>query len=794
MNALDRYQAEQPWSRRELEIVGLLAEGLTNREIAGKLILSPETVKWYNKQIFDKLGVSSRTEAASKAREFGLLEEGEPAEAPESRLVASEVRLPAQITSFVGRQRELAEVKELLKKARLVTLTGPGGTGKTRLSLRVAAAVAGHYAHGVTFIGLASTVDPTQVPGTIAHELGLTEQPGQPLPATLGRYFEAKNALLVLDNYEHVLAAAPLVSDLLAAAPRLTVLATSREVLRLSGEYEYSVPPLVVPDPDQAAPLADLPQYESVELFLQRAQAAKRDFTLTAENASAVARICARLDGLPLAIELAAARLRLFSPEQLLARLDSRLAVLKGGPRDLPHRQRTLRDTIDWSYQLLDEDEKRLFWRLGVFVGGRTIAAIEAICGPGLTIDPLDGLESLLHKSLIYQEEGLGGEPRFIMLETIHEFARERLVENGEEQEIKDRHLAYFLGWVEEISPGYYYHDQQRLLEQTEAEKGNLRAAFDWGVESKQIEATARLISSLDYFWFYYDSPVEGFRWFERVLVRIEAIPRPYRSQLLNGAGRLAWINGDPALSRQFHLQALSLARELEDKREEALSQRYLAGSADQQESFDASWRRGEEALAIFRALDDKVGIAETLSTQGEIARLAGDGRLARQKYEAALEVSLDTGEKIRQIILQSNLIMIAYNEGNYREARELADSVLEQFIESGTRQGIISALWALAGPLCMLGQPVKAARLLGASAALFDEMGAADHPTDYEQVAKYRAEARAQLGESAFEAAWNEGQAMTLAEAVAYAQGDEPFTQDIGGQGKTDQSTATID
>ncbi|MGD2079237.1 MAG: LuxR C-terminal-related transcriptional regulator, partial [Chloroflexota bacterium] len=792
MNALDKYQAEQPWSSRELEIVGLLAEGLTNREIAGKLILSPETIKWYNKQIFDKLGVNSRTEAAAKAREFGLLDEGEPAEAPVSRLAASEVRLPAQLTSFVGRQRELAEVKELLKKARLVTLTGPGGTGKTRLSLQVAAAVAGHYAHGVTFIGLASTVDPMQVPGTIAHELGLTEQPGQPLPAMLGRYFEAKNALLVLDNYEHVLEAAPLVSHLLAAAPRLTVLATSREVLRLSGEYEYPVPPLVVPDPDQAASLADLPQYESVELFLQRAQAAKRDFTLTAENASAVARICARLDGLPLAIELAAARLRLFAPEQLLARLDSRLAVLKGGPRDLPARQRTLRDTIDWSYQLLDEDEKRLFWRLGVFIGGRTIAAIEAICGPGLAIDPLDGLESLLHKSLIYQEDGPGGEPRFIMLETIHEFAHERLAENGEEQVIRDRHLAYFLGWVEEVSPGYYYHDQQRLLEQTEAEKSNLLAAFEWGLESGQIEAVARLVSALHYFWYYYDSPVQGFRWFERALLEIDAVPRAYRPRLLLGAGRLAWLNGDLVKSRRFHERALTIARELEDKDNEAWAQMFVAGNIDEKELFEERWRRGEEGLAIFRSLGNKPGMAQALNIQGELARTAGNNELARQKYEQSLAISRETGEAIRQNMLLGNLAMITYNEEEYGQARDLAALMLEQFLVSGTRQGTISAFWALAGPLCMLGQPVKAARLLGASAALFDEMGAADHPTDYEQVAKYTAEARAQLGESAFEAAWKEGQTMTLEEAVAYAQGDEPFTQDIGGQGKTDQSTAT--
>jgi predicted ATPase/DNA-binding CsgD family transcriptional regulator len=774
MKESGRYQLGEPWSDRELEIVGLLAEGLTNREIAEELFLSPETVKWYNKQIFDKLGVNSRAQAAAKAREIGLLGGEQTAKSATLTFIAS--NLPAQITSFVGRQRELAEVKELLKTARLVTLTGPGGTGKTRLSLQVAAAVSGHYAHGVTFVGLASTTDPEQVPAAIARELGLLEQPGQPLPVALVRYFDAKHALLVLDNYEQLLEAAPLLSELLAAAPRLTVLATSREVLRLSGEHEYPVPPLTVPDPAHLDSLVDLADYESVAtyesvaLFLQRAKAAKPDFTLTAENAPAVAAICARLDGLPLAIELAAVRLKLFNPEQLLARLESRLEVLKGGPRDLPARQRTLRDTIDWSYQLLEEDEQRLFWRLGVFVSGRTIDAVETICGPGLTVDPLEGLESLLHKSLIYQEESPSGEPRFVMLETIHEYAHERLNDSGEARVVRDRHLGYFLGLAEEMAGGYRRQGQLRLLTNTVAEKGNLRASFDWAIETGQIEAAARLISSLSYFWYYYDSPVEGFRWFRRVLPEITAIPEAFRPALLLGAGQLATVNGDLVQGRHLYRSALTLAQELGDQHSEAWSLMLIAVDTDQKVSSSAKWQRSEQALAIFLASGDKPGQAQALNIQGELAKMAGDNELARENYLASLAVSRETGETIRQFMLQGNLSMIAYNEGDYREARDLAKSALERFHESGIRQGTISGLWNLAGPLSMLGQPAKAALLAGASAALFEEMGAADHPSDFDQVAKYTAEARARLGEVDFQAAWSEGQAMTLEQAVAYA------------------------
>jgi len=366
------------------------------------------------------------------------------------------------------------------------------------------------------------------------------------------------------------------------------------------------------------------------------------------------------------------------------------------------------------------------------------------------------------------------------MLETIHEYARERLAESGEERLIKDRHLQCFLGMAEEMAPGYRRQDQIRLLNYTAAEKGNLRAAFDWGMESDQVEACARLISSLGYFWYYHDSPVEGFRWYARVLLEIDAVPLSCQPRLLFGAGNLAWHNGDSVQSRQLYRRALALSREIGDKDNEAWAKIYYAvqtstiENMSQQDAFEASWRMSEEALAIFMELGDKPGLAQAFNIQGEIAKVAGDNKLARQSYEASLAVSLETGETIRQIMIMSNLSMIAYNEGNYQEALDLAHSVLERFVESGTRQGIITALWNIAGPLSMLGQPVKAAWLLGASAALIKEMGAADHPTDHAQVAQYTEEVRAQLGETAFQVAWDEGRAMTLKQAVAYAQNDE--------------------
>jgi non-specific serine/threonine protein kinase len=687
--------------------------------------------------------------------------------------------LPAQPTPFIGREQAVTDVRRLFDTARLVTLTGPGGTGKTRLSLQVAEAIvrvmdessAGIYADGVTFVGLATTTDPALIPGTIAHELGVVEQPGQPLVESLGRYFSNKQALLVLDNFEHVLEAAPLVSDLLSLAPQLSVLATSREALRLNGEHEYPVPPLSLPDPEQAGSVAELSDYESVALFVQRAQAAWPSFRLTEENAPAVATICARLDGLPLALELAAARVKLFGPQRLLDRLESRLRLLKGGARDLPARQRTLRDTIDWSYNLLDEDEQQLFSRLAVFTGGRSLEAVEVVCGPGLSIDALDGLESLLNKSLLYQEEGPGGEQRFVMLETIHEYASETLAETGEEKRIRDRHLRYYLSMAEEMEPGYRRHGQLFLLERTEAEMGNLRAAFNWAMESGEVEAAARMISAIDYFLSYEGYFVEAYCWFYRALDEMEQIPGEHQVRLLLGAVRMAYANGELSQSKQFCRKGLALARKLCDKRNEAwLLDQLTACFVDRPEEYEEANRYGEAALAIFKELDHKPGIAHALNIVGELARAAGDYDHAGEAYEECLAIVSETGEIYRQNMMLGNLGFVAYEERDYKRARDLNASFLRQSYKIRSGQWALGGLATLAGPLGKLGEPEKGARLLGASNALMAGMGIDYQPGDLPEIAKYSADIMSQLDEATFEAAYAEGQAMTLEQAVAYA------------------------
>jgi predicted ATPase len=829
------YEAAEAVARRQLAIDDLrekahrqLMEALARGGRRRAALQQYETVRGL---LLEELGIDPSTETQAMAESIRQDELGRriELESPEPAELRPPVKLdlPAQATPFIGREREMAEVKALLETARLVTLTGPGGTGKTRLALQVAGSMADQYADGVTFVSLAATNDPGLVPNVIAEKLGVVEQPTRPLAESLQRYLRDKQQMLVLDSFEHLLEAAPLVSDLLAAASRLSVMATSREVLRLNGEYEHVVPPMTVPEPEHAGSVSELSGYESVTLFTERARAATSGFRLTEENASGIAGICIRLDGLPLAIELAAARIKLFNPQHLLSRLESRLGLLTGGPRDLPDRQRTLRDTIDWSYDLLEEGERQLFARLVVFTGGWSLEAAEAVCALGLSIDVLDGLESLLNKSLLYQAEGPGGETRFIMLETIHEYARERLAASGEEQLIKNRHLAFFLSLAEEAEPHLLGSEQVTWLNRLESEHNNLRTALEWSqTEKDSAELNLRLAWSLTDFWNYRQHHREGRQRLRDALSGEEAArPTAVRAKALCALGSMAFAQGDYTAARPLLEDSLSMYRELglRDTLEFANALRMLGLTELHTGDYHRSADLLEESLAIFRELHDANGIARIRWHLGVRAMHTGDNESASQHLTEALTLYRRIGSKTITTYVLHVSADVAMREGDYGRATALLEESLALGRETGDGFGT-SGSFLLSGRLALLqGQLKDAKTLLSQSLTLYHELGillgitwcldimaelalagakamtSLDRQKDVGRAVRLFAaaaslrqpsgmvvaevdrpayehqleELRVELGEAGYESAWAEGQAMSMDQAVAYALGE---------------------
>jgi predicted ATPase len=460
----------------------------------------------------------------------------------------------------------VAEIRRLLAMTRLLTLTGPGGCGKTRLAVQVAATASSDYADGVHFVSLAPITELGLVVSTIAQALGVREQGSRPLLDGLQDLLREKQLLLLLDNFEQIISAAPVVVELLVVAPALKVLVTSRASLHLSGEHEFAVPPLSLPDLQDLPPLDRLTHFEAVHLFIERAQAVQSDFALTKENAAAIAAMCHHLDGLPLAIELAAGRIKLFPPQALLPRLRNRLKLLVGGARDLPSRQQTLRGTIAWSYDLLEEPEKRLFRRLAVFVGGCTLETAEAVCNAdrGLGVDVLDGVTSLVDKSLLKQEAQADGEPRLLMLETIREFGLERLAESGEAEAMRRQHAAFFLRLSEEAYPKMLSAEQSTWYRRLEVEHDNLRAALRWTLESQEAQMGLRLAGALFAFWRSCNHSREGRSWLEQVLAQPGAkAPTAARAKALFGAGTMAFFQGDFPAARQLLEESVMVGQEL---------------------------------------------------------------------------------------------------------------------------------------------------------------------------------------------------------------------------------------
>jgi predicted ATPase/DNA-binding NarL/FixJ family response regulator/transcriptional regulator with XRE-family HTH domain len=649
---------------------------------------------------------------------------GEPL--PAVNAPAPSTNLPIPVNSFAGRQQERADLARLLGVARLVTLTGPGGSGKTRLAVEVARSLARAYPDGVFFVDLAPLTDPELVPAAVAAAVGVPERRTSSLRETLAFVLGEKRLLLVLDNFEHLLAAAEFVAFLLQAGPDLSLLVTSRAPLRVRGEREYPLSPLPLPPArhDTASVLATNP---AVTLFVARAQDVRPDFELTDENARVVATICTRLDGLPLAIELAAPRIRLLPPAALLARLDQTLPLLTTVLRDAPARQRSLRETIAWSYKLLEEPEQRLFRRLAVFVGGWTLEAAEAVCAEdgAPSGDVLQGIESLLEKHLLRRLESPDDHPRFSMLETIREFARERLVASGELDLLQRRHAALFLALAESAEIKFSGPERTAWASRLEREHGNLRAALASSQSQPDThELFARLAVALAAFWHHREYWTEGRAWLERAATLEGSLPLDLRARALAGAGALALQQQDLASARERFTASLALRRRAADRHGIAVSFQELGTLALHEADYTAAEAAYEESLAIHRELGDDIGTATLLDQLGRLAEIREDHATARRLCEQSLATWQALGDEYAAVGARHMLANILIELGEYGVARELFEENLAWCLTAGDlyqRGATVSGLGALE---YARGNFAEAQRLLAESIALIRAAG----------------------------------------------------------------------
>jgi predicted ATPase/transcriptional regulator with XRE-family HTH domain len=706
--------------------------------------------------------------------------------------------LPVQPTALLGREEEVRQVVAALRRAdaRLVTLTGPGGIGKTRLAFQIAADLLGDFADGVWLVPLSRLTDPSLVLPAVAQTLGVSEQGGRPLLETLRAHLRDKRLLLLLDNFEQVVGAAGEVGALLGSAPALKLLVTSRVPLRLRGEQRFPVPPLALAQPGRIPSSDHLTRYAAEALFVERAGRVRPDFAVTAANAAAIAEICARLDGLPLAIELAATRIAVLSPEALLARLSGRLKLLTGGARDVDERQQTMRATLAWSEDLLGPEEQRLFRRLAVFVGGCTLEAAEAVCiapegAEPLGVDLLDSVESLVEQSLVQRREE-GGETRFGMLHVIREFALERLEASGEGEALRRAHAAHFLALVEQAEPELTRPEAAIWLDRLEREHDNLRAALAWAQEQGEAERGLRLVAALFRFWWARGHLREGRAWAEGLLMleagqRAEAVAGTpgtarggvgarLRARALLAGGGLAMDLDEDATARTWLEQAAALARTAGDRHTTARVLNSLGMVAVGANDLERAETRYAESLALNRELDDRRGIAVTLNNLGDVAVYQGDLERATVALTEALALARELGDRDHTAMCLQNLGRVAHKRGEVARAETLQREALVLFRDLGDPRHCSEALERLAGTAGAARHGERAARLLGAVAAVRATLGTPQPALERAETDAAVAPARAALGENAWAAAFAAGRALPLEQAIAEALQVSPY------------------
>lgn len=680
--------------------------------------------------------------------------------------------LPAPTKVLFGRENDIAQIKHLLTKTRLLSITGPGGTGKTQICLQIAPQVAGEFPDGVYFVGLATITDRQMVVSAILQTLGIKEAAGQSLLESLKTYLLDKHLMLLLDNFEQVLAAAPIVTELLEAAPMLKIMVTSRVVLRLAAEQEYSLPPLVLPDLKKLPSLEKLADNPAVGTFVERARQVKPDFQLSPDNAGAIAEICIRLDGLPLALELAAVRVRLFNPQAILRRLTNRLSLLTGGLSDVPQRHQTLRATMDWSYGLLEEPEQRLFRYLGIFMGGCNLAAIEHIAPEGFDI--LNLLSGLEEKSLIRHTNDSKGEPRFYMLETIHEYALEQLTVYDELAASRLKHASYFLELAEQAEPKFRGSAQAEWLDILEIEHDNLRASMRWLLAQKSGLLALRLGAALWPFWWTRCYLSEGRGWLEAALALgdfqenlLEILP--VRAKVLNGAGLMARDLADYEKASYYLEQSLALEIQLGNQEGQARVLNNLGAAAFAQSNYNQARSLFEKSLTLWRELNNSKGIAGVLNNTGNVFRDLGDPDSAAKLYKEGLALYRKEGDEWGVALSLNNLGLAHLDQKNYEQSRLLCQASLILWEILGDKEGIATCLEGLVSVLVGQNRFKRAAVLCGIADNLRAIIGVPALPGDQLRYQKDVSAARTQLGPAEYEAAHQRDCSLEFSQVVNF-------------------------
>jgi predicted ATPase/DNA-binding CsgD family transcriptional regulator len=763
----------QSFSTRELEILELISKGLSNREIAQALYLSIETIKWYNKQLFMKLGAKNRTQAANRAAELNLLGPEHVSSSQEGISLAG--NLPAQLTSWVGREKEIGEIKELLRNNRLVVLTGTGGSGKTRLALKVGEVLLDDYRNGVWLVELGNIREPSLVLQAIASVLNVTERTDATLLEALKRYLSRRQLLLLIDNIEHLLVCAPLIGELLATAPHLSVIGTSRERLHIYGEQVYPVPPLNLPDLSSNKTSEDLKNVESIALFTRRARAVQPTFSLDDEALEDLARICIRLDGLPLAIELCAPMVKLFPLSTIANRIEESLDAIPGGPRDLPARQQTLRDTIQWSFDLLDENEKHLFARLAVFNGGGTLQAVKTICGNGISGNIAKILSALVNKNLVIAQERQDGEIHFSLLETIRQYGHDRLLASKEAEQLADRHTEYFIrlamqGAVELRGPNQIIWTNRFITQHD-----NLRAALARAIGNLEVETALQFVSNLYGFWLRHSDFDEGRWWVERAL----ALPNAQQFQELyaeafNNLSWLSWMQGKTKEARKKAEQSLLLARSQSNVRNTAVALLNLGMMLVLQKDDPSKGQAYmEESKGLCQKIHDEWLLARTLMDLAVAQFQQGEYNYARSLYSESFNLFKKLGDIGFQCIVMRLIGDLEAKRANLTESVESyrASLTIAQAVKSNSQ--IAYNFWGLARVYKVTGEHPRAVGLYAVSRRILEDMGAWSNRDDFELDEEFTS-ARASLGELEFQSVWDMSQELTIEEAIEFALHDE--------------------